>query len=170
MKMLSLCAALFVTLLLPAAAHAQGGPGIFPRIAGEEVIVTQSTSGGELRGRIVELSKTTLGLLVDGQRLDVPIDNVLRIDTRTDSLKNGAFIGGGIMFGMAAFACAAGFSKNAAQCATGVVFNTLFGTLAGIGIDALHKGRTTIYSKPAAVAIAVAPAGKGGVARLTVRW
>jgi hypothetical protein len=94
----------------------------------------------------------------------------LRIDTRTDSLKNGAFIGGGVTFGMAAFACAAGFAKDGAQCATGVVFNTLFGVLAGIGIDALHKGRTTIYSKPAAMAFAIAPAGKGVRGQFQLTW
>jgi hypothetical protein len=170
MKTISVYAALVVALLLPAAANAQGEPGMPPRIAGAEVIVTQSASGEELRGRIVELSKTTLGILVDGHRVDLPIDNVLRIDTRTDSVKNGAFIGGGVFLGLAAFACAAGFAPDAAQCATGAFFNTLFGTLAGVGIDALHRGRTTIYRKPAAVAIGVAPAAKGAAARLTVRW
>ena len=48
----------------------------------------------------MELSKTTLAMLVDGQRVDVPIDNVLRIDARTDSVKNGAIIGAGRHLGV----------------------------------------------------------------------
>ena len=47
---------------------------------------------------------------------------------------------------------------------------TVFRFLAGMGIDALHKGRTTIYSKPAAVSLAVSPSGKGARAQLAIRW
>ena len=169
MKTIAPCAALVLALLLPAAAHAQGGPARSPK-AGEEVIVTQSTSGEELRGRIVELSKTTLAMLVNGQRVDIPIDSVLRIDARTDSVKNGALIGGGIMLVSGVITCAAGFVPDSGRCAGPIVFNTLFGALAGMGIDALHKGRTTIYSKPSRVALAVAPAGKGVRGQLTLTW
>ena len=159
--------AFVLALLLPAAVHAQAPPGQ----QGEEVIVTQSASGTELRGRMVELSRTTLGMLVNGTRVDVPIENVLRIDARTDSVRNGALIGGGIFLGLATLTCATGFADEPAQCAAGIVFNTLFGTLAGAGIDAMHKGRTTIYSKPpAGMALAVAPTRKGARAQLTLRW
>jgi hypothetical protein len=151
-----------LTLLVPAAVRAQQ-----PQ---EEVIVTQSASGAELRGRLVELSRTTLGILVNGSRVDVPIDNVLRIEARTDSVKNGAMIGGGIMLGLAAVTCATGFADEAGNCAIGIFFNTLFGSLAGAGIDALHKGRTTIYSKPALVAFGVAPTRKGARAQVAIRW
>jgi predicted alpha/beta-fold hydrolase len=118
----------------------------------------------------VELSRTTLSMLVDGTRVDLPIETVLRIDTRTDSVKNGAIIGAGVMLGGAALTCALGYARDAAQCATGIAFNTLFGALAGAGIDALHKGRTTIYSKPAATALAVAPTRKGARAQFSLRW
>ena len=58
--------------------------------------MTQSTSGTEVRGRIVELSPTTLAMLVDGKRVDMPMNTVLRIDAPTDAVKDGAFIGGGV--------------------------------------------------------------------------
>lgn len=171
MKTISRCAALVLALLLPVSAHAQGGAGpqSSPK-AGEEVIVTQSASGEELHGRMVELSGTTLAMLVNGQRVDVPIDNVVRIDARTDSVTNGALIGGGIMLVSGVFACAAGVTAESGQCVGPLVFNTLFGVLAGMGIDALHKGRTTIYSKPSRVALAVAPAGKGVRGQLKLTW
>ena len=171
MKKTLLYLTLALVLVLPAGAQAQGGYSTAPPSPGEEVIVTQSTSGVELRGRIVELSKTDLAILVNGTRVDVPIDNVLRIDARTDSVKNGLLIGGGVFFGLAVVTCATGFADQPEHCATGIIFNTLFGVLAGAGIDALHKGRTTIYSKPpSTMSLAVAPTRKGARAQFSVRW
>src|SRR5260221_7866058 len=99
--------ALTLALLAASAAPAAAQP---PRHgttrAGEEIIVEQSASGEELRGRLVELSPTSLTILVDGRRVDVPIDNVLRIDTMHDSVKNGAIIGASVFAGLAAIACA----------------------------------------------------------------
>jgi hypothetical protein len=136
---------LAVALLLASAAAASAGQRPPAAKAGEQVIVTQSASGQELRGRLVELSSTSLAILVDGQRVDVPIENVLRIDVRNDSLKNGAIIGGAVMAGLTGIACAE--IGDASGCAAAMVFNTGFGILAGAGIDALHKGRTPIYIK-----------------------
>jgi hypothetical protein len=113
--------------------------------AGEEVIVTQTASGEELRGHLVELSSASMALLVDGRRVEIPIDNVLRIDIRHDSLKNGTIIGAAVMGGLAALGCAA--AEDVSQCATVLVLNTGFGALAGAGIDALHRGRSPIYIK-----------------------
>jgi hypothetical protein len=67
-------------------------------------------------------------------------------------------------------ACAAGVRSEAGECAGPIVFDTLFGALAGAGIDALHKGRTTIYSKPAAVAFGIAPAGRGVRGQFQMTW
>ena len=150
-----------MTFLLPAAAMARGGSGrqTPAQSAREEVVVTQSASGQELRGYIVELSPTTLAMLVDGRRIEMPLENVVRIEARNDSLKNGAIIGASIMAGLSALGCAE--YRRSSVCATSTIMYVGFGTLIGAGIDALHKGRTTIYSKPPAVSLAVAPAGKG---------
>src|SRR5829696_5969636 len=124
--------AALVMLLLPTPARAQAGPAPRPN-GGEEVIVTQSTSGQEIRGHIVELSSTTLAMLVNGQRIEVPIDRVLRIDGQNDSVKNGAAIGATTMGGLAALGC---FSTLGASgiCLTSAVFYTGLGALAGAGI------------------------------------
>jgi hypothetical protein len=161
--------ALVVALLLPAAAFAQGAPGK-PAPAqrpAEEVIVTQSASGDELRGRLVELSPTTLAMLVNGQRVELPLESVLRIDARGDSVKNGAIIGAAVMGGWCAIVCGQALGGGG-QYGFAVVTNAGFGALIGAGIDALHKGRTTIYSKPAAVA--VAPAGRGARVQFKLRF
>jgi hypothetical protein len=162
--------ALVLALLLPAAAFAQGGTAkpAPPLKAPEEVIVTQSTSGQELRGFLVELSPTTLAMLVDGKRVEVPLDRVLRIEGRNDSVKDGAAYGALIAGGLTGLACAQAIGDR--YCVTAVLFYTGIGALTGAGIDALHKGRTTIYSKPAAVSLAVAPAPKGARAQLAIRW
>ncbi len=170
MRPLPVYTALLVAALLPSVARAQGvttKPAL-PQAATEEVIVTQSGSGDELRGRLVELSSTTLAMLVDGQRVELPIDGVLRIDARGDSVKDGAAIGAAVMAGLSAFACAE--VRSTGQCVTGAIVNTGLGALIGAGIDALHKGRTTIYRKPAAVALAVAPAPKGARGQIKVSW
>lgn len=116
---------------------------------GEEVIVVHAGSGQELRGRLLELSSTSLGMLVDGRRVEVPIGDVLRIDGRKDSLKNGALIGLGVFGGSAAIGCAA-VGSSPGWCAYGIAMNGMLGAAIGAGIDALHKGRSPIYVKPAA--------------------
>jgi hypothetical protein len=146
MKKISLFIVFSACLLTPAAAFAGQKP--HRQVAREEVIVTQSGSGEELHGRLLELSSQSLAILVDGQRVDVPIDNVLRIDGTHDSLKNGTIIGASVMGGLAALTCA-GYATSAGQCLTGVVINAGLGALVGAGIDALHKGRSPIYIKPA---------------------
>jgi hypothetical protein len=172
MRTIQLSAVLVLGLLLPAAASAQAQEGYLrkPPSAGEEVVVTQSTSGTEVRGRIVELSPTTLAMLVDGKRVDMPINTVLRIDALTDSVKNGALIGGGVFLGWTVLSCAT-LAAEADNCPQAILVSTLFGTLAGAGIDAMIQGRTTIYSKPpSTVSLAVAPTRKGARAQFTVRW
>ena len=144
--------------MLPAAAHAQ-----------EEVIVTQSSSGTELRGRMVELSATTLAMLVDGKRVEVPLDRVLRIEGRNDSVKDGAAIGAAVGGGLTALSCGSALGRSGI-CVSAAIFYAGLGALAGAGVDALHKGRTTIYSKPPAMSLAVTPAPKGARAQLRIRW
>ena len=53
---------------------------------------------------------------------------------------------------------------------TAGVFYAGIGALVGAGVDALHKGRTTIYSKPPAVSLAVAPAPQRRARAGQIRW
>jgi hypothetical protein len=112
------------------------------------VIVTQSASGEELHGYLLELSPTTLAMLVNGKRVEMPIDGVLRIDRQRDSVKDGAAIGAAIVAGLGLFGCAERHGSRT-SCGSGLALNAGAGALIGAGIDALHHGRTTIYRKPA---------------------
>src|SRR6478736_769426 len=134
----------FLLTTLPGTAHA-GQKAHKPEIA-EGVIVVQAGSGEELHGRLLELSSASLAILVDGRRVDVPIDDVLRIDSRTDSVKDGAIIGAVVAGGLVGLTCG-GFEGGAAACVTATIVDAGFGALIGAGIDALHKGRTPIYIK-----------------------
>lgn len=146
---LSLLAAVF--LAAPAAAQESF----------KQVWVTQSGSGDLVRGTMVELSRESLVLLTpDNRRVEMPIDSVLRIEARGDSLKNGAAIGAAVMGGLTAIGCAA--TGEVAYCARAAAFNLGFGALLGAGIDAMNSGRSTLYKR-------TAPAKTANVA-FKVRW
>jgi hypothetical protein len=136
----------FLTLFVVSQSAAQSSKTTRVEAVGEEVIVTHSGSGAELRGRLLDLSSQSVAILVDGQRVDVPIDNVLRIDARYDSVKDGAIIGAVVGGGLAALSCAS-YGDYSGPCAPGIIVEAGFGALIGAGIDALHKGRTPIYIK-----------------------
>lgn len=142
---------LLMTLALAAPAAAQENY--------KQVWVTQSDSGEVVRGRLVALSGQTLAILTaDSRRVEVPLDRVLRIETRGDSLKNGAIIGGAILGALSIVGCQ-GLSSPS-QCVAASAFNVGIGAIIGIGVDALNDGRTALYVKPAATATPPAPAAR----------
>ncbi len=113
----------------------------------KQVWITQSNSGEIVRGRIVDLSKDSLSVLTsDNRRIEMPIERVLRIEARGDSLKNGAAIGAGIMAGVTALSCASWGAG--AECIPMAAVEAGLGALIGAGIDALNSGRTAIYIRP----------------------
>jgi hypothetical protein len=142
MKVNSSCVVVVaLALLSPQSAHAQAG-------SLERVFVTHAGSGEELRGRLLNIGPETLSMLVDNRRVDLPLTNVLRIDRRGDSLKNGALIGAGVFAALCALGCYAG-RRNAGEAVAALVIDTALGAAIGASIDAMHSGRTTIYRKGA---------------------
>src|SRR5687767_15858858 len=60
------------------------------------VVFVEEKSGAETRGRLLSITPAAIAIDVDGsQRTFAPAD-VVKIDRRGDSLKNGALIGAGI--------------------------------------------------------------------------
>jgi hypothetical protein len=122
-----------------------------------QVWVTHADSGGMVTGRIIELSKESVALLTpENQRVDIPVDRVLRIEAQGDSLKNGALIGAGVMGLLTLAACT---NLSAGECARVAPFQIALGALIGTGIDALNGGRSVIYSRPVRVQTAGATTG-----------
>jgi hypothetical protein len=120
--------------------------------AGDAVTVTDST-GRDLTGKIASLSSSSLTLMVEGTRRDLPESEIRTIrQRRQDSLANGAKWGLGIGAGLglaAGFALAAGDGNVSAVIPIiGLVYGGL-GAGVGAGIDALVLGNQVIYFKPA---------------------
>jgi len=131
--------------LLMSAGTAAGQAARAPR-SGEAVVVKQTTSGEELRGRFVALSPETLSILVKGRRVDLPIETVLRVDATHDSVVNGAAIGAAVLGGLCLLNCGQGLNSlddlpKAALASAG--WGALFGAL----VDARIRGRTPVYVK-----------------------
>src|SRR4051812_23643793 len=130
----------------------------------KQVWVTQSESGEILRGRIVQLSQESLAILTpDNRRVEMPIDRVLRIEARGDSLKNGAVIGAVVVGGLVALTC--GQALGGGQCVTAVALDAGMGALIGAGIDALNGGRSVLYRRPA-----TPPAGRTASLQVKLRF
>ena len=126
---------------------------------GEAVWVT--TSSGELSGKVVSVSVSTLDVSTANGRVPLPFRDISRIETR-DSLKNGvrngALIGAvslGIYVGGLSYSlrcerdCGAGYSatRDAVEhVAFGVGAGAGGGALIGLLVDRLIKGRRVVYS------------------------
>lgn len=136
-------------LAVPADAEAQeqAPRGVVP------VIVQRANGGDEIRGHLLDLGPEVMTLLVDGARQRVPMDTVRRVDILGDSLRNGALIGAIVGGAWCAFVCGQGLSSSG-DLPMAVGFTAVFGAAAGAGIDALIRGRTPIYLKPAPLASA----------------
>ena len=130
----------------------------------KKVWVTHTDSGNVVAGRIVELSKDSLALLTpQNQRVEMPLDRVLRIEAEGDSLKNGAIIGAAVMGALTLAACS---NLSAGECARVAPFQIALGALIGTGVDALNGGRSVLYSRP----VAVSAPGKTAGLRFKLRF
>jgi hypothetical protein len=131
----------------------------------KQVWVTQSSSGEVVHGRIVDLSPESLTILTaDNRRVDMPLDRVLRIEARGDSLKNGAVIGALVLGTVVALTCAE-VSDSGGGCITAVALDAGMGALIGAGLDALNGGRSTLYARPAS-----APAGHAASVKFKLKF
>jgi hypothetical protein len=136
-------------LILAAAASASAQQPVY--VTGRDAKV--------VRGTLMDLGPETLSLLVDGQRIDMPLASVTRIEAPGDRVRNGAIIGAIIMSALCAASCAEGVDSGG-EVAGLVVLNVFLGAALGAGIDAMHQGRTVIFERGAAAAPAAA--GRSG--------
>jgi hypothetical protein len=115
---------------------------------GDNIYVTDS-AGNTSKGRISELTRDSLGLMVKGTRRDLSESDIFEIKKwRHDSLKNGALIGAGTALTLttifvAAYCGSGGCDAGAA--AGAVLVYTGVGAAIGTGIDALIPAKQSIY-------------------------
>lgn len=129
---------------------------------GDTVYVTDD-AGREKKAQILDLSSSSLMLSVDGTRHDLSENNVKRIRQRLpDPLWTGAVIGAAIAMAPMIIYCSQA-SESGETCGDqlfsapgcdelclglGLVPLGAVGAAAGMGIDALVRGRKTIYEGP----------------------
>jgi len=113
---------------------------------GDNIYVTDA-AGDTTKGRIAELSPSSLSLVVNGKRRDLAQTDVREIrQWRSDSLKNGALIGAGVGGGLAAIAIAAIDCYGCGAEAVGAIaYSAGIGAAIGVGLDALIPSKQMIF-------------------------
>jgi hypothetical protein len=117
--------------------------------SGDTVYITEQNER-ERPARVLEVSGSSLAVLMDGTRRDLEQGAVMRIRKRVgDPLWNGAVIGAatGVGAAIAIGASLDAFEDCGAACVAlnGGIYGGI-GALVGVGIDALIKSRRTIYA------------------------
>ena len=143
---------LLVLALVPLRASAQpvagGWPGLKPDQL--ETVYVRDTTGVETTGKLLAWSADSLILWIDGSERRINRNEVTRVEKR-DSLRNGVIAGAvvGSVMGVMTAGIADCPSSRESGClgtrAALAVFSTVTYTGLGVGIDALIRGRTTIY-------------------------
>jgi len=135
-------------------ATAQGLAGSFEQLQvlvkpGDTVTVVDGT-GVETKGKIAELSQSTLALLTEGTRRELSENDVRAIkQLRTDSLANGALYGavGGAAFATTALVIFADEGWYASEVVTVLGVYAAIGTGIGVCVDAVIRRQHLIYQR-----------------------
>jgi hypothetical protein len=143
--------------------------------------VVVDITGRELEGRVDSVTPNSIGLTVDSQTIELPVDDIVKIDHPRDGLGNGAWIGFGVFAGMTAVTFAVNpVCRGIPDCerptfpvmvwAVGMTGAT--GAGIGAAIDAfVGRDKPPIYrrgaSPRASIAPAIGPGVRGGVVSVT---
>lgn len=111
----------------------------------------------KINGLLIDLGPESAAVVVGNDRRMFPLDGVLSIRTRGDSVKNGAIIGAVIGGVWCSIVCGQGLD-NSSQVPLAVAINAGVFALIGAGIDASISGHTTIYRRPSGRTTASRPA------------
>ena len=143
-----------------------------------DIVTVRASSGGLMRGRVLDLSSAALGLQVDGQRHELSMDAVSAITQgRHANLESGAKWGFGIGAGLALTMAAIASARGRCDCLPlffigGAIYGGI-GAGIGVGIAATTVHEHMIFANPGASAkLNVQPIVRGGRKglMLTARW
>jgi hypothetical protein len=151
-------------VLFPATtAFAQAGATARPDLgklltSGMTVWITDS-SGQERRARVVSVSGDAVTTSADGVSRRLAMNDIRRVAVRqSDSLLNGALIGAGAAIASGLFLCTRTEPWRNCRDDVGPMMRIgAIGAGVGIGIDALLRGRQTIYAADSGRSVWVAP-------------
>ena len=142
---------LFSALALSAPAMAQTPGAAETRVKGFPIVYVTDPTGREIKGKLVSWNGSTIVIRAGGTDRTFGPGEMVRVDLRGDSLKNGALIGAG--FGLFMGAVSSGIAdcpgRGGGGCAGARVGFTLLGTAfyaaIGTAFDALIPGRTPLW-------------------------
>ena len=120
-------------------------------VPGRTVWITDS-AGREEKSQVVSLSNQVVTLTVDQETRSLSTAEVVRVQVRrSDPLFNGALIGAGAAVASGLLLCTLTETwENCSDDAGPMLSIGAIGAGAGIAIDALIRGRTTVYEAPRA--------------------
>jgi hypothetical protein len=127
-------------------------------IPGMTVWITES-SGREEKTRLVGVSGDILTTTAGDDIRQLSMSDVTRVRARhSDSLINGALIGAGAAVASGLFLCSLTETWENCRDDVGPMFRiAAIGSGIGLGLDALIRGRRTIYEAPGATRVHLAP-------------
>jgi hypothetical protein len=144
---------LLLTMLLvwtpPAPACAQE----LPVRSGETVRVRTISTGEVLRGVVLVNQDGVISLRVNGRHVEVPVDDVRRLDLEVhDSLVNGTLIGAAVLGVMCVLTCGQGLdsSDDVGQV---VLVNAVLGGAIGAFVDWRMNTHRVVYVRPAGASL-----------------
>lgn len=169
--LISTLLALQVAGPVPAQTSAAQVPLIKPE--GLPTVYVTDLRGIEYRGQLLRVDPAEVILLSDKGERTFKRSDIVQIEKRGDSLKNGAIIGAaiGLLGGLGASSISdcPGYQQDSCGGARAAFFLASVGlyTLIGTGIDAAIKGRTVIYKAPS---VTLTLRASGASAGVTLRW
>jgi hypothetical protein len=146
---------------MPAAAQTSGTarPDLSNLLKPGMTVWITDSSGQEQQARIVGVSGGAITTTVNGVSRRLTPNDIRRVQTRgSDSLLNGALIGAGVAIASGLFLCTRTEPWRNCRDDVGPMLRIgAIGAGAGIGIDALIRGRQTIFEADGAASVRMAP-------------
>ena len=134
---------------------------LWTRTTSGNVVYVTDLRGGQVTGVFQYASAQSITLFVDGQLREIAEADIRQLARQGDSVWNGAGIGmavGGVLG-----AVSGGCTQSQRQgCGSGVrvgagIVSAAFYGLVGAGVDALVKGRTTVFVRKSGTDVHIAP-------------
>jgi hypothetical protein len=166
-------AAVIITLGFPAVAAAQPPDWTQKLQLGKPVFIT-TESGERVEGVAGQITPEAVVVSTPSGIRTVPYRELRRVQKR-DALWTGAATGAvtGAAFGIAVIAdadCSYGGNQCETELTGFVVGSALYGALIGWGLDALVKGKTTVFQSKPRTTMTVAPRRGGLSAAIAFNW
>lgn len=145
------------------------------QLGGLPTLLVTDRAGHETRGKLVRMTDTEVTIAAEGGNRTFAVSDVLVIDRKGDSLKNGAIAGMvvGVAFGVLSAGisdCPNGESRCPGTKAVGFVASAAVYAAIGTAIDAAVQGRTRVWPAKGKVSgapvVSVSPVGR----RVFVGW